>query len=174
MSISRSVSIKSVIYWQKLLFRLIGVLASLGNVVLMVMLIMLVVDVVLRRVFNSPLSWSMETTKIMLVVVVSFTFSYCALKGGHIQIDILTNKLPPKAQKVIDIIIYLCSIGLYGFMTWCTLIYAMDVWKAHRITGILPVPIAPFIYVLSLGCLLLTLVLFVRLVNIITNVKETR
>src|SRR5512139_2584609 len=118
---------KSLKYLQEPLSRIISILTNVGNAVFIVMLL-LVLDVVLRRFFNSPLPWSMETTKIMLVVVVSFTFSYCALKGGHIQIDILTNKFNLKAQKILDILVYLFSLALYGFVTWSGLIFARDIW----------------------------------------------
>jgi len=165
---------KSLKYLHEPLCRLINILTSVGNAVFIVMMLALVLDVVLRRVFNSPLPWSMETTKILLVVVVSFTFSYCALKGGHIQIDILTNMFPQKVQKILDIAILLFSSVLYGFVTWSGLIFARDIWVGHRITGVLPIPIAPFVYILAFGFLLLTLLLLVRLTELIVSLSEEK
>ena len=159
-------------YLKKPLFQLIRILNNLVMVVLMAMVLLLVADVCLRRIFNSPLPWSMEVVKVMLVVVVSFAVAYCATRGGHISIDLLTSRFPPKVQAILDPVIYLFGTGLFAFIAWGASVYAMRMWDAYRITGILPIPIYPFIFILALGSVLLALVLLVQFLDSIIKVEN--
>ncbi len=163
---------KTIYNFRKPLYRVVGILNSLGMAVLIAMVLLLVADVVSRRVFNSPLSWGFELVKVMLAVVVSYTIVYCAVRGGHIRIDLLTNRFPKKAQQILDVVIYLFGTGLFGLMSWGLVIHAMHLWDANRITGVLPVPIFYFVFSLAFGSLLLALVLLVQLISTILGVES--
>jgi TRAP-type C4-dicarboxylate transport system permease small subunit len=143
--------------------------SNLGQSVLMVMVLLVIVDIVLRRIFNSPLAWSLEVVEVMLVVVVFFSVAYCGTRRGHVSIDVLVSRFPHKARAIIDIFTYFFSIVLFGFMTWGGVVSAMDKWDAHRITGILPIPIYPFAFVVAFGSLLLALVLLAQLFYLVNN-----
>jgi TRAP-type C4-dicarboxylate transport system permease small subunit len=158
-------------HFKKPLYRVIRILNSLAVAVILAMVLLLVADVISRRIFNSPLSWGFEMVKVMLAVVVSFTIVYCTTRGGHISIDLVTSRFSPKAQRILDIIIYLFGMSLFIFMAWGLSVHALHLWDAHRITGVLPVPIFYFVFALALGSLLLALVLLVHLINTIINVE---
>lgn len=155
-----------------ILFRFSSILNNFGMAVLMIMVLLLVADVVLRRIFNSPLSWSMEVVKVMLVVVVFFAEAYCGTRGGHISIDILTSRFPRKVQAVLNPFICFLGVLLFGSMAWGSSVSAIHYWNAHRITGILPIPISPFVLVVAFGSLVFALVLLVQLVDSIINVED--
>jgi TRAP-type C4-dicarboxylate transport system permease small subunit len=139
--------------------------SNLAMIVLMAMVLMIVVDITLRRFFNSPLSWSFEVIEVMLVIVVFFTVAYCCATKGHISVDLLTSRLSKKGQVILEVLGYLLGLILFAFMTWCSILSALEEMASHRVTGILLIPIYPFILVVALGSTLLALVLLAQLIN---------
>jgi TRAP-type C4-dicarboxylate transport system permease small subunit len=139
----------------------------IGQAVLMVMVLLVVVDIILRRFFNSPLPWSLEVIQVMLVVVVFFSVAYCGVQKAHVSIDVLTSRLPQKARTIVSILIHILGITILIYMAWGGTISAIARLHDNRVTGILPVPIYPFAFVVAFGCLLLALVVVVQLINII-------
>jgi TRAP-type C4-dicarboxylate transport system permease small subunit len=141
---------------------------AIGMFALMGMVLLIVVDISLRRFFNSPIPWSMEAVRVMLVVVVFPAIAYCAMHKAHISVDILTSHFSPKFRSILSIITYLMCAGLCAFMAWAAIIYGLDSWESGYITGLLPLPIAPFIFVVALGSILFCLVLLIQLVDSVT------
>lgn len=142
-------------------------ISNLGQGVLMVMVLLVVTDIILRRFFNSPLSWSLEAVEFMLVIVVFFSVAYCAIKDSHVSIDVLVARFPATTRKIIDIFTHILGIALFFFMTWGVIMSGITQWKGGYITGILPVPVYPFLFVIALGSAMLALVLLMQLLELI-------
>jgi TRAP-type C4-dicarboxylate transport system permease small subunit len=146
--------------------------SNLAMIVLMAMGLLVVVDVILRRLFNSPLSWTYEVIEVTLTVVVFFTLAYCAVQRGHISIDVLTSRLPPKSRAIVDVFGCFLGIVLFGFMAWCSIRSGIGELASHRVTGLLHIPIYPFIFVVAFGSILLALVLVAQLIHSASKVVQ--
>ena len=62
----------------------------------------------------------------------------------------------------------------FGFVTWASTSYALGEVQSGYATGILHIPIYPFIFVLALGSALTTLVLLIHLLIEIIELVEGR
>lgn len=81
----------------------------------------LVVQVVLRYVFNSSLVWSDEIIRFGLVWNVMLGAALVSLREGHIRVDIFENLLPSRARRVTQLLIHLVSLAfllLLLFFGW--------------------------------------------------------
>ncbi len=81
----------------------------------------LVVQVVLRYVFNSSLVWSDEIIRFGLVWNVMLGAALVSLRDGHIRVDILENLLPYRARRFTQFLIHLVSLAfllLLLFFGW--------------------------------------------------------
>ena len=154
---------------EKVLSDVTSRVSNVGQIVLMAMVLLVIVDVFLRRFFNSPISWTLEIIEVMLVAVVFFSVAYCGARKAHISIDALVSRFPPKIRNTIDVLTYFLSVVLFAAMTWGAVLTAIDEFDTHRVTGILPVPIYPFALVVAFGSLLLALVLLIHLLNLIIS-----
>ncbi|MBA7680813.1 hypothetical protein ES703_89134 [subsurface metagenome] len=123
----------------------------------------------MRRLFNSPLTFSYELTGAMLVLVVFFTVAYCGIQKSHIGIDILVSRFPPKARAITNAFVYFLSICLLGAITWRSIFYAIYFLHQGRVSGILGFPYYPFVFAVAFGSLLLALVLLVQFLNFINK-----
>jgi TRAP-type transport system small permease protein len=81
----------------------------------------LVVQVVLRYVFNDSLVWSDEIIRFGLVWNVMLGAALVSLRDGHIRVDIFENLLPHRARRVTQFMIHLVSLAfllLLLFFAW--------------------------------------------------------
>jgi TRAP-type C4-dicarboxylate transport system permease small subunit len=81
-------------------------LVYFSALVLCGMAIMITVDVVLRYFFNSPLPATVEASQLIEPWVIFLPFAYTLAVGGHVQVTLVTMRLPKKWQGVCDVIAY--------------------------------------------------------------------
>jgi len=62
-----------------------------------------VVDVVGRYIFNAPLSGAFELTQILLAGLVMTGLPVTTLKGGHVEVDILSGMWSPKTLRLVSV-----------------------------------------------------------------------
>ncbi len=89
---------------------------SLG---LFLIMMIIVVDVVMRYMFNAPLSWSFDVISMYLVTLVFFpaladTFS----RGGHIKVDMFDAFRRTKLFAFFEIVGYLTAIVFFSLILW--------------------------------------------------------
>jgi len=138
---------------------------DIGLLVLMAMVLLVVVDVVSRRLFNSPLSFSFELIHVLLVATVFFAVVYTTSLQRHISVDVLTSRFPTKARTITDKVTDFISLGVFALIGWRSLVQAARIWAMGKETGILGVPIYPFLYVVAFGSIMAALIILVSLIN---------
>jgi TRAP-type C4-dicarboxylate transport system permease small subunit len=88
-------------------------------VMLAVMMFVSVADVVGRYFFNKPIEGTWELTGMSLVVCGSFAMAYTQYVKGHIQVNIICDRLPRRGRA-----------GLYIFSyTMCIIACALVIWQ---------------------------------------------
>ncbi|OKH89457.1 TRAP transporter small permease [Thalassospira sp. TSL5-1] len=74
-------------------------------------------NVIARYVFNSGITWALETTQFLFAWLILFGMSYGVKIGSHIGVDALVKLFPATFQRVIGLIIVASGL-LYCF--WIT------------------------------------------------------
>jgi TRAP-type C4-dicarboxylate transport system permease small subunit len=145
----------------------------LGVGVLTIMMLLTVSDVLLRYLFNSPILGTLELTEYMMVPVVFLGLAWCAVRSENIKVDILVSRLKTRPRAILDSITCFLSLVVMVFITWQSFLETGNIWESYRVSDILHVPAYPFFIVLTLGCFLLCVVLFINFVeNIIQGVSK--
>lgn len=78
--------------------RITGWSAALGGLFIGVMTVIVTYAVVARYLFNRPIGWSEEISIYLMIWAVYLGAAYTLQGGGHIGVDLLMNKLPPRAK----------------------------------------------------------------------------
>ena len=83
-----------------------------------VMVIVIFLQVIMRKVFNDSLTWSEELGKFLFVWITWLGISLGERKGEHIKITMLTDRLPFRAAQIANIlseiiVIAICAVTLY-------------------------------------------------------------
>ena len=157
---------------QKVVFPASNTVSIIGMVVLILMVLLTVVEVFARRFFNTPISGVLSLSSLGLVIFVFLTLAYCAAKGGHVELGILTNIFPKCLQAGIASLMYILTTGILGMAAWQLWVQAMRVQNAGQTSGPLEIVIYPFLYIASLGTFLVALVYLVFFLNSLNEVRK--
>ena len=77
------------------------IINTVGLGVLAVMMFLTATDVTLRYVFNRPIPGAFELTEFLMATLVAFALAYTQVHKGHINVDLIISRFPPRAQAVI-------------------------------------------------------------------------
>ncbi len=86
-----------------------GVIGASG---VFLMLLVVIVTVVARYVFRNPIINMDEYATVMLIVISMIGLSYTHKQKGHINVDVITSKLPRKVALWVESIMSLFAIGI--------------------------------------------------------------
>ena len=128
--------------------------------VLALMMFLTAADVLLRYIFNRPISGTWELTSYMMAVIVGFGLSYCAFVKGLISVEVLTSRFSQKVQAILNCVTYFLSFCFFALVTWQTIVYIKIMFESNLVSAVLLIPTFPFIAALALGSLVFTLVIF--------------
>lgn len=126
-------------------------LCTLLSVVCVIgILVLAVLDVILRTVFNAPIIGATEISQMLMVGAVLGTGGGI-LTDQNIQVDIVVNALPKKVQSIIGLCTVTASMVIYGIIGWRLLVESGAAIKFGKAFSLLKVPYFPFYWLLALG-----------------------
>ena len=146
-----------------------GAFYSVGIGVLAVLMFLTAGDVTLRYVFNRPITGTFDITQFMMAILVSFGLAYCAVKKGHVRVDLVVSHFSKRAQTIIDAITGLFGLGLFSLITWQAAVNMKELWGSGLTSSVLLTPVFPFAGLVALGSACLTLVLLSDFLNFLSE-----
>lgn len=138
-------------------------IASLG---LLIMTGLVMVDVIMRRLFNAPIIFADEVAGYLLVLVTFLGLGYTLKEDGHIQVRIIVDQISPRKNTFLKLL--WCAFGilftiLLLYQTW------QLAWESYELKAFAPtptqIPLFPFQIVMPIGCVLFLIQLVIELVD---------
>jgi len=80
-----------------------------------IMTAIIFMQVILRYIFMSPLSWPEELARYLLIWISCLGSAYAVREGMHISVAFIKNKLPQSTQAAVTIVVHLFVIGFFAF-----------------------------------------------------------
>ena len=138
---------------------------NLDLLVAMVALIVLTLvtsgGVFMRYVVKSPILWQEEIQAFCQVWVVFLGGSVAFRMGGHVAIEMVVDKMPPKMRQVFEYFIDLVVLAVLIYLCMNSQGYIQQVFgKSGRPTPILRIPYATIYGIAPLGCVLMIISYF--------------
>lgn len=137
-----------------------------------IMMVLVTVDVLMRRLLSNPIPGSLEITTSLLVVLVSCSIAWVMTEKGHVTVDTVTSKYPQRLRRVIHSIALFLSLIMVGLICWASLLYGLQEFRIGDKSSLLGIPLAPFVFTVSFGSALLGLVILIQFINTFTKSKE--
>ena len=127
------------------------------SVFLFGIMLYVVSDVTGRYLFLSPLPGTVEITKSLLVFVIFLSLASVLIKGNHIRVSIVLDRLSLQWQRRLEILALAVGFSLMFLMAWRTLnsaIYSYEVRELGGTGGVagFPVLLYPSKFALFIGC----------------------
>jgi TRAP-type C4-dicarboxylate transport system permease small subunit len=133
---------------------------------------LVVSNIILRNVFKLPILGTVEIVGLLTVTGLGLALSNCEMQDFNTAMDVFTEKLPKKAQKIIDMFVYAISLVFFAIVVWRMFIFAGTSFANGRVTPTTSIPIFPFIFILGVNVFFLCVVLMYKLACTIKEVSE--
>jgi TRAP-type C4-dicarboxylate transport system permease small subunit len=124
-------------------------LGGLAAAVLFVLMLITVVDVVGRGVFNAPLPGGFELTELMMAALVFAALPAVTRRESHIVIDLLDFLTPRWLVAPRQVAVYILCALVLGLWSWRTWAWGDRMARYGDVTEFLKVPLAPVSYFIS-------------------------
>ena len=153
-----------------LIRRTVYILGIASGVALVLVMGLMCSEVFCRYALNRPILGTVEISEYILVFIVFSGIAYTQLIGGHIKIEVVTERLSPKVQHILRIIALAVALSIFAIIAWQTAQAFWESWLVKEVRwGALPLPVWPVKFVVPAGSLLLCLQF---IINIIDEVRQ--
>jgi TRAP-type mannitol/chloroaromatic compound transport system permease small subunit len=88
------------------------------SLVMAPMIAIVVFEVACRYGFNAPTEWSFEVSKFIFGGYIALGGAYTLLHGGHVNMDIVYNRLSPRKKAIVDVITATLFFLFCGVFFW--------------------------------------------------------
>lgn len=137
---------------------------------LTIIAVTMMTQVVLRYVFDSPLSWAEEFTRYAFVWSAFIGISYSIKKGIMINVDMVVNKLSYKVQRIINLIIQIFVLVFFIFLFYNSIEVVKGIFLSNQKSPAMGIPMG-YVYLSSLVGFLLSSVRTLQ--NVIKMIKDS-
>lgn len=81
------------------------------------MTVIVLIGVIFRYVIGTPLGWTEEAARYLMIWAASLAISMGIMKGEHVGITLLVNALPPALRRSLAILIHLAILAFLWVLT---------------------------------------------------------
>ena len=137
----------------KLVIALKHPLETVICVLLLAMTFVVFGQVVARYVLQTPLSWSEEMARFMLMWLSMLSAAYGFKTKSHFALKLLVGRFSSAAQKIIELVVYLVVVLFFAVLLYFSVIFVIGV-KGHTAPALgisMQIPYASMV----VGCMLI-------------------
>jgi len=136
----------------------IRVVNWIAGVALVVILLILVANVFGRYVIVKPLQGTLEIVAVSLIVLVFFAMARTEVDKAHISVTVVVEHFPRRAGSILLSIMYFLGAVYLIVLGWrAGVLGVSSLFPRIKETDVLNIPLAPFLFVMALGVVLLSL-----------------
>lgn len=126
------------------------------------------------RYLGHPIPGSYQISELVLVWIVCLAWPFAAGTKGHVRVEILLSKLPPRIRETLELLTSLLTLCIFGLIFWQGIEMIMMTIRLNELVSIIDVPLYPFLVVVPLGALLVCPVLLVQLAQSVAGRKREK
>jgi TRAP-type C4-dicarboxylate transport system permease small subunit len=145
----------------------------IGVIAVIMMMLVSITDIFLRYAFSQPILDSPDMVQYLMVVAGFTGLAWCAVKGGHVRVDLLVVHFSKKSQALFSALGYLLCLSVVPLVAWQGFEGTRYAIETHKGSTILEIPSYPFYLTLAIGMVLLGLVLVTLLVKSIAKAVKS-
>jgi TRAP-type C4-dicarboxylate transport system permease small subunit len=145
--------------------------AQAAQVAMVFIMVVIVANVILRMPWK-PLGGTVELVEMAGAILLALGIAYTAMLKGHIMVGILVEKFPPRIRGFTDLVVNLIAFVFSFILARELIIYALSMLSRGYETGHLKIPVAPSIFLVAFGFIMLCLVLLLNLLRAAQNLAK--
>jgi TRAP-type C4-dicarboxylate transport system permease small subunit len=138
----------------------------------LLLLVLLATGNVALRLFQLPFAGTYEIVSFLGALVTAGALAHTQRRRDHIMVDILTERFPPLARRLLDAVSDGVAAVLFGIASWQLYAWGEKLRISGELSETLQLRFHPFVYGVAAGFALLTLVLFLQMFRAILRKAE--
>lgn len=127
---------------------------------------------IVSRIVWKPIQGVSEIAGWLAAISISLALGYTQSEKGHVNIEIVVEKMGTNWQKVVKCINYLLSAVFFGIVFWQLIKYGYTMQIAERRSSELGIIFYPIVYIICLGFLGLFMTLVIQIIKLPFEVEE--
>lgn len=145
-----------------MLKRLNGILGLGSGIIVLVVSLLIVYDVLARALFSQPTIWALPVSQYLILVMVFLGTAFCFQEDGHVNVEVIVDRLKPGVKKSFTVLGYLMSIVYVLVLLWYTAkLTFLSFTMSWTTIGSFPVPTSILYSIMVLG----SAILFVTIIR---------
>jgi TRAP-type C4-dicarboxylate transport system permease small subunit len=144
----------------------------IGIIALLLTLGLTCVDVIAAKLFRVPIHGAIDIVTLSQVVAIAFTIAAAQIAGRHIQVELFVSRLSEASQVTIDSFIYFLQLILFAVIAWRTYVLGRALQMAEEVSATLFVPLYPFVFAITLGCVPVCIIFLLKFINSVIKVLK--
>lgn len=156
----------------QILNMLVSAASAVGLLCVTLMMLHVVADVFGRFVFNMPVEGTITIVSNYYMVFLAFSaLAVAETRDAHISVEVVADLMPRAAQPWLSVLTCVTSVGAFSLLAARTWIEAGTKFASGAALqqGMITIPIWPTYYALPIGCGLMAIVAFWKLICIVTR-----
>jgi TRAP-type C4-dicarboxylate transport system permease small subunit len=121
------------------------------------------------RFFGHPIPGSYQISELILVWIVCLAWPYLTGTKGHVRVEMLVSRLPPRIQKRIGLFTHVVALCVFLLIAWQGVEMVMLSIRMNDQVSIVDIPLYPFQVIVPLGAFLVCPVLLIQLIQLVTG-----
>lgn len=138
---------------------------SVSVVALAALIIIICIDVIGGKFFDSPVPGFAGVLGIAQLLVISFAMGTTFFTGHHIKVELILNRCPPRLQAVVNALTSLMGFMLFVLIIWQLVALGMSFQASGQVLDTVFIPLHPFVYATAFAFLPVCLGLFLDFIK---------
>ena len=137
--------------------------AYIAGAMMIVTIVLVIVNVITRKLFNYIIVWSEEIATSCFVYSVFIGAAYAYRKHQHVGVDLLVEKLPAGARRAVHLITSALLVVINGYITMLSVQFIQSSWIKRMPITKLPSSVVNTALVIGFGLMTIySLVIFIK------------
>jgi TRAP-type C4-dicarboxylate transport system permease small subunit len=136
-----------------------------------ILMLLIVCDVVLRRLIGVSITGSIELAEFLMVVLVFLSLAQAEVKDRNVKVSLVMDYAKPTLKRYVTLFIFLVNALFFAVLSAAAISYAASLKAAGEFSMDLQIPKYPFVYVIAAGGALLTLVFGKKFLTLLKDKK---
>lgn len=104
------------------------------------MILLIFFQVAMRYLFNNSLAWSEELARYIFIWQVWLAVPYTVIRGRHIRLELLPDKLGATGKFILDMIFFFVSAGFFAFLSFQSISIVQGIITMNQLTPVMQIP----------------------------------
>jgi len=137
--------------------------STLAGLAVLAIVLLISYDVLMRYFFDQPQLFVDELASFLEVLVIFGGLAQTFRVGGHVRVDLLTSRLPPRARAWLRLVTLVIGLTFLAIVIWTTAQSALTAYRYGRVSAVMLYPLWLPMVLIPLGLALMAATMLVTL-----------